>query len=134
MQVRGEEMKQKIGTLIKPEDPVTDVDVVFTALYNLLYERMEQEPNKGIIVCKGQPNERRVKWGKVMGMAHMLEDFFSFRSMRVGDRVCGNCRYWKPISQASPHMGRCTKHNREPMHILHCCKSWHSKDQELEGK
>lgn len=125
-------MKQQIPTMHQPNDPVTDVDVVFTAIYNMLYERIEQEPNKGIIVCKGQSNERRVKWSKVMNMAHMLEDFFVFRSMRVGDRVCGNCQYFKPTSQACPHMGRCNKSNKEPMHILHCCKNWHSKDKYLE--
>lgn len=126
-------MKQHITTLRQPTDPVTDVDVVFTALYNLLYERIEQEPNKGIIICKGQPNERRVKWQKVMNLAHMMEDFFMFRAMRVGDRTCGNCRYFKPTSTASPHMGRCTKSNKEPMHILHCCKNWHSNDKQLDG-
>lgn len=126
-------MKQIIGCLKQPDDPVTDVDVVFTALYNLLYERIEQEPGKGIVVCKGQPNERKVKWSKVMTMAHMLEDFFAFRSMRVGDRICDTCRYWKSVSPMSPHMGRCTKHNKWPMHKLHCCKNWHSKDKTLIG-
>lgn len=126
-------MKQRIPTMRQLTDPVTDVDVVFTALYNLLYERIEQEPNKGIIICKGQPNERRVKWQKVMSLAHMMEDFFTFRAMRVGDRTCGNCRYFKSISTASPHMGRCIKSNKEPMHVLHCCKNWHSKDKQLDG-
>ena len=47
-------MKQKIGSMKSVTEPVTDLDVFFLAVYNLIYEKIETEPNKGIIVNKGQ--------------------------------------------------------------------------------
>lgn len=116
-------MKQYIDT-VKTEEPITDVDVVFTALYNLLYEKIQEEPNKGIVVSKGNPNQRKVHWSKVMKMAHMLEDFFTFREMHHGDKTCENCMHWRSVSEVSPHMGCCKKHNKQDMHALHCCGGW----------
>ena len=42
-------MKQKIGSMKSPTEPVTDLDVFFLAVYNLIYEKIETEPRKGII-------------------------------------------------------------------------------------
>ena len=117
-------MKQKIGSMLPPDEPVSDIDVVFCALYNLLYERLESEPNKGIVVCKGQPNQRKVSWQKVMVMAHALEDFFIFRKMRTGGKPCKQCKYWQSVSKASPHMGKCNKRGEMPVHAFSTCKKF----------
>lgn len=117
-------MKQHIDTVKPYDDPITDVDVVFTALYNLVYEKIQAEPNKGIVVSKGNPNQRKVKWPDVMKMSHMLEDFFIFREMHHGNRVCSDCKNWISVSTASPHMGHCKKYDKRYMHSLHCCKCW----------
>lgn len=117
-------MKQKIGTLLPPNEPVSDLNVVFCALYNLLYEKIETEPNKGIVVSKGSPNQRKVTWREVIIMAHAMEDFFTFRRSRTGFRECQLCEYWESISQASPHMGRCNKRKQEPVHAFSSCKKF----------
>lgn len=117
-------MKQHI-TSMKPEtEVVTDVDLLFLAVYNLLYDRMQQEPNKGIVFNKGKHNQAKATWSELMESAHMLEDFFIFRQMRNGSRRCELCRCWKPMSPASPHMGFCSKQKKPYIHKLHCCKSW----------
>lgn len=115
-------MKQKIGNMQSPDQPITDIDVVFTAMYNLIYEKLEQEPDKGIVVCKGQPNQRKVKWKEVMSIAHMLEDFFAMREQRTGCKICEECAYWKSISVASPHIGECTKYGKRYLHKFNSCK------------
>lgn len=117
-------MKQRIGTMLPPDEAVSDLNVVFCALYNLLAEKLEEEPKKGIVVSKGRPNQRKVTWGEVMIMAHALEDFFTFRKMRTGCRECQRCKSWKPISQASPHMGHCSKHKKEPVHAFSSCRKF----------
>ena len=117
-------MKQKIRTMKGPTEPISDLDVIFIAVYNLLYEKIEQEPNKGIIISKGNPNQRKVKWTEIMKMAHMLEDFFSFRYSRTGGRECELCEHWKSVSLASPHMGYCKKKNKNLIHRFHSCKSF----------
>ena len=122
-------MKQKIDTAKLKDELITDVDVVFTALYNLLYEKIQSEPNKGIVVSKGNPNQRKVKWSEVMKMSHMLEDFFTFREMHHGNRICKNCENWRSVSSASPHMGQCIKYSRRFMHSLHCCKNWEAQHE-----
>ena len=86
-------MKQKIGTLKPTDEPVTDLDVVFVAVYNVLYEKIEQEPNKGIVVSKGNPNQRKATWKEVMSIAHMLEDFFILREQRTKGKTCEECVY-----------------------------------------
>lgn len=116
-------MKQKIGHVGSTEELISDAQVVFHAVYNLLYEKIEQEPNKGIVVSKGNPNQRKVSWSKVLRMAHMLEDFFALRSQRCGEEVCQTCKYWESISEVSPWMGACKKYTKR-MHALERCKKW----------
>lgn len=117
-------MKQKIGTMLPPDAPVSDLNVVFCALYNLLYEKIETEPNKGIVVSKGNPNQRKATWKEVMLMAHAMEDFFTFRKQRTGCRECQLCEHWTSVSQASPHMGKCKKTGVELVHAFSSCKKF----------
>ena len=117
-------MKQKIDTMLPPDAPVSDLNVVFCALYNLLYEKIEAEPNKGIVVSKGNPNQRKVTWKEVMLMAHTMEDFFIFRKQRTGCRECQLCKHWVSVSQSSPHMGKCKKTGVELVHAFSSCKKF----------
>lgn len=117
-------MKQKIGTMLTPTEPVSDLSVLFCALYNLLYEKIEAEPNKGIVVSKGNPNQRKATWSEIMLIAHAAEDFFTFRKSRTGFKECQLCEHWESISQASPHMGRCNKKGLEPVHAFSSCKKF----------
>lgn len=121
-------MKQHIGTMADPNEPLSDISVVFCAVYNLLYEKIQEEPHKGIVVSKGNPNQRKVSWDKVMLMAHALEDFFIFRKQRTGCKECQLCRHWISISKASPHMGRCNKTGVELVHAYSSCKKFKQKD------
>ena len=116
-------MDQKIGYTHNTTEPVTDLDVIFTAMYNLLYEKYEQEPKKGIIVSEGNPNQRKVTWKRVLKMAHALEDFFTLRKQRTGGTCCGECMYWSSLSEASPQLGKCAKYGKEYVHPYSCCKS-----------
>ena len=116
-------MKQKIGTVKGPTDKITDLDVAFVAFYNLLYEKIESEPKKGIVVSKGNPNQRKETWKNIMLIAHMIEDFFILRKQRTGNDCCEECEYWKPISVTSPHIGMCTRYNRDYIHKMSSCKN-----------
>lgn len=124
-------MKQKIGTMKSPNEPVSDTDMVFLALYNLLYERIENEPNKGIVFSKGNPNQRKATWKELIIMAHALEDFFIFRKQRTGCKECQLCKHWVSVSQASPHMGRCNKKGVEPVHAFSSCRKFAQKVEDL---
>ena len=117
-------MKQKIGTMLPPDAPVSDLNVVFCALYNLLYEKIETEPNKGIVVSKGNPNQRKATWKEVMLIAHAMEDFFIFRKQRTGCKECHLCEHWISVSQVSPHMGKCKKTGVESVHAFSSCKKF----------
>lgn len=116
-------MKQDIGYIGEPKAPISDESVVFTAVYNLLYEKLQEEPHKGIIVYGGNSSKRKVSWSKVLRMAHMLEDFFSLRRQRCGEEVCQTCKHWESISEVSPWMGACKKYTKR-MHALERCKKW----------
>lgn len=122
-------MKQKIGTMKPINEPVSDLDMVFLALYNLLNEKIEDEPNKGIVYSKGNPNQRRATWKEIIIMAHALEDFFSLRRQRTGCRECQMCRHWESISKASPHMGQCKKKRVEPVHAYSSCKGFTQREE-----
>lgn len=123
-------MKQKIGNMQSPDQPITDIDVVFTAMYNLIYEKLEQEPDKGIVVCKGQPNQRKVKWKKVLAMAHCMEDYFQLRLEQNSCNCCGDCIYWSSISKASPHLGKCKLKNKSHIHQMSLCKRFERKESQ----
>lgn len=117
-------MKQAIGTMKPVTEPVDDLDVLFVAVYNLLYEKIQQEPNKGIVVSKGNPNQRKATWSEVMNIAHELEDYFTFRRLQTRTDICGECLHWKSVSEASPHMGECLKHKKRPIHRFSTCKKY----------
>lgn len=117
-------MKQKIGSMVPEDQKVTDIQGLFTAVFNLVYEKIQQEPNKGIVVCKGKKNQRKFTWEQIMYLAHEMEDYFVFREMRIGHRICQDCEHWASISAQTPYMGRCSYHNKTCIHALHCCKKW----------
>lgn len=115
-------MKQKIGTMKSPNEPITDLDVAFVAFYNLVYEKLETEPKRGLIISKGNPNQRKAYWSEVMEIAHMLEDFFILRKQRTGRNTCELCKHWESVSEASPHIGKCKNRNIHHIHKFNSCK------------
>ena len=121
-------MKQKIGTVKDTTDqPITDLDMVFLAIYNILYEKAELEPKKGLVAAKGKPNQRKATWYEILYMAHMLEDYFRVRENRTNQGCCEECKYWYSVSGTSPHLGYCRKHNKQYIHKLSTCKKWVAK-------
>lgn len=115
-------MSKEIWSLHPKDETISDLDATFMILYSLLTEKLEQEPKKGIILSKGNPNQRKIPWVKAMRLSHTLEDYFTFRKQLIGSQVCENCRYWLSISEASPHMGCCMKRNKKPIHKWYTCK------------
>ena len=100
-------MKQHIGTMKSTTEPIDDLDVLFVAIYNLLYEKIQQEPKKGIVVSKGNPNQRKATWKEIMEIAHEMEDYFMFRKLRTGCDICEHCNNFQSVSDISPHRGQC---------------------------
>lgn len=116
-------MKQQIGIAKNPTDPIDDLDVLFFAVYNLLYERIQQEPGKGVVVSKGNPNQRKATWSEVMEIAHAAEDYFLFRRARTGCDTCEHCKGFQSVSEVSPHRGICKTRNLSLIHGWGSCKS-----------
>lgn len=128
-------LKQKIGILKPVDEPITDLDVLFVSIYNVLYEKLEKEPNKGIVVSKGNPNQRKATWEEILSIAHMLEDFFVLREQRTKCKTCEECIYWKPTSSASPYIGKCNKYGKEGIHKFSSCKKgFNPRGDHIESK
>ena len=114
-------MKQRVG-IMKPEDEeITQLEATFVAIYSLLLDQIEKEPNKGIVIQKGKPNQYKLRWKDAMLCAHALEDYFTLRDPMKGAAICERCKHWESTSTASPHLGFCRKKKRA-MHSLSCCK------------
>ena len=116
-------MKQLIGTMKDPIEPIDDLDVLFVAVYNLLYEKIQQEPKKGIVVSKGNPNQRKVIWKDVMEIAHEMEDYFIFRKLRTGCDTCEKCKNFQSVSDVSPYKGQCKARGLTLVHAWGSCRS-----------
>ena len=114
-------MKQKVDILIPDDEEITDIQATFVAMYSLLLDRMEKEPNKGMVIQKGKPNQYKLKWKRAMYCLHMMEDYFTLRDPKKGAAVCERCRHWDSISIQSPHLGKCRK-KQTLVHALSCCK------------
>lgn len=117
-------MKQRIGTMLPPTEPVTDLSVAFVAFYNLIAEKLEEEPNKGIVVSKGNPNQRKATWSEVMEIAHTMEDYFILRKVRLGCKCCNECTWWRTASAAAPHIGCCGLRKKANIHAYDGCKEF----------
>ena len=115
-------MKQQIGTMKAATEPIDDLDVLFVSVYNLLYEKIQQEPKKGIVVSKGNPNQRRATWKEIMEIAHEAEDYFMFRKLRTGCDVCENCKNFQSVSEVSPHRGHCKARDLTLVHGWGSCQ------------
>lgn len=118
-------MKLRIQSCKPKDEELDDLDVFFVAVYNLIYEKLEQEPKRGIWLNKGLPTERKVRWKELMEIAHSMEDFFTFRKIRQGPGICKTCRDYQTESVQSPHMGTCIFHGTTPIHWLNRCKHYH---------
>lgn len=126
---RGSNLKAKIKTI--NQGKLSDMDIVLCSLYSLVYEKLDEDPDSGIIINPGEPNQRKVKWSKVMDLSHMLGDFFIMREQLTECKTCSHCVYWEAISLASPHIGRCNKRNKDGVHKLHSCKKYRGDTIEL---
>lgn len=117
-------MKQQIGTMKGPDEAIDDLDVLFIAVYNLLYEKIQQEPKKGIVISKGNPNQRKVRWKEILEIAHEAEDYFAFRRVRTGCDTCGKCNNFKPVSEVSPYKGQCKARGLTLVHAWGSCQRY----------
>lgn len=117
-------MKQQIGTMKAPTEPIDDLDVLFVAIYNLLYEKTQKEPKKGIVVSKGNPNQRKATWREIIEIAHEAEDYFMFRKLRTGCDVCEKCKNFQPVSEVSPHRGHCKARGLTLVHGWDSCQRY----------
>lgn len=107
--------------------PVSDIEITFLAIRNVLFEKSLNEPNKGVVAAKGTPRQRKMTWGELLKMVNVMEDFFIFRSQRTGYDSCETCKHWKSISKESPHMGECNKRGLRLVHAWSCCKKHEEK-------
>lgn len=123
-------MRERIESLYPKDETISDLNAVFRVVYNLLAEKIEEDPTKGMVLSRGNPNQRKISWTKAMRLAHMLEDYFMFRKKLIGDNRCENCIYWSSISEASPHMGCCQKRNKTPIHKWYICKKFEGMSHE----
>ncbi len=117
-------MKQQIGTMKGPDEDVDDLDLLFIAVYNLLYEKIQQEPKKGIVVSKGNPNQRKATWKEIMSIAHELEDYFTFRKVRTGCDTCEKCNNFQSVSEVSPYKGQCKARGLTLVHAWGSCQRY----------
>lgn len=117
-------MKQQIGTMKSSTDTIEDLDVLFVALYNLLYEKIQAEPKKGIVISKGNPNQRKVTWKEVMSIAHEAEDYFALRRARTGCDICEHCSSFQSVSEVSTHIGKCKLRELSLIHGWGSCKKY----------
>lgn len=117
-------MKQQIGTMQGPDEVIDDLDVLFIAVYNLLYEKIQQEPKKGIVISKGNPNQRKVRWKEILEIAHEAEDYFTFRKIRTGCDICGKCNNFQSVSEVSPYKGRCKARGLTLVHAWGSCQRY----------
>lgn len=125
-------MKQRVTDLIPEDRPVSDLDALFLAVYNLIYEKIQLEPNKGIVVSKGKPNQRKVPWTTVMKTAHELEDYFRLREQNTNGRICEECSSWSSQSKASPYLGLCSRKGDSYVHGLSSCKKFCQRENNNE--
>lgn len=98
--------------------------MLFLAVYNVLYEKFQQEPKKGIVACKGKLNQRKMTWENLLNVAHELEDYFTLRKIRTGCSTCNFCKYWKSVSTNSPYIGECTFRGIQYVHAWGSCKKF----------
>lgn len=122
-------MKQQIGTMKTKDEPISDLDVLFVAIYNVLFEKIQKEPEKGIVVSKGNPNQRKMTWKEIMTIAHEVEDYFMFRQLRTGCDTCDHCDGWKSVSSTSPYRGRCSKRGLNLIHAWGNCRKFSRRER-----
>ena len=117
-------MKQQIGTMKGSDEDIDDLDLLFVAVYNLLYEKIQQEPKKGIVISKGNPNQRKATWKEIMSIAHELEDYFTFHKVRTGCDTCGKCNNFQSVSEVSPYKGQCKARGLTLVHAWGSCQRY----------
>lgn len=104
---------------------ISDLEAFLSVARKLIIDRIEENPKAGIILAKGNKNERKVRYSDALRYADSLESFLGTRGMfSIG--VCQTCKYLdrKPIPDS--YYGKCKIH-KITVHEYESCLE-HSKE------
>lgn len=102
---------------------ISDLEAAFIVVEKLLKKHLQDHPNSGMILCKGKPNETRIRYSEVTSVLHSIqiklsqEGCFSFG-------VCKTCARFNPSVSQIGCFGMCN--NSKIVHEYDSCDK-HSK-------
>ena len=103
---------------------INELELTLNALEKLVKDKIDVNPNSGFIMAKGQKNEARIKYTKVLENLKAIRDVHGLAgAFSIG--ICDNCTRFNK-SGFSGGFGKC-RLNGTTQHRFHACLS-HSKE------
>lgn len=91
---------------LKKGKEISDLEILFHLLNNLLDKKLEEKPKGGYIMGKGKDNEKRMKYTEAKERFKALYDYFAVQgTFSLGS--CSTCDNWDSSSCSSGNFGKC---------------------------
>lgn len=85
--------------------PLNDLETLLLVCERLVRAKLDSNPKAGIILAKGKPNERRVRYSEAYELLVGLSDYFGIKgAFSLG--TCDSCTNFKR-SRSNPAFGKC---------------------------
>lgn len=86
---------------------MTEVEKAFKAVKRIVQKKLEEKPNSGIIVDKGQADEVRISYKELLSVVESLEYHVVTRGGIKSSGICKDCNYLNKDGYTKNH-GVCT--------------------------
>lgn len=119
-------MKERMTTLNEDKGKViSDLEALLIVMERLLTAKLEQKPNAGITLAKGQPNERKFSYKEAKKVLSALAQYAGVKGM-ISIGICQTCTHFDSRAYDTRTMGTCSL-SRKTVHCFDTC-SCHSKE------
>lgn len=85
---------------------ISDLEALMIIMDKLIGDKLEENPKAGLIIAKGKPNERKIRYHEAKTLLQGLEGYFGQKgSFSLG--VCATCTKFDTRSHGTAWFGTC---------------------------
>ena len=90
---------------------ISDIEILFHILDKLMDEKLEENPKSGLIMNKGEKNEKRMKYTQAQDKLKALYTYFAEKgTFSIG--CCETCSKWNSEMSSTGYLGKCSSNNK----------------------
>lgn len=85
---------------------INELEAMLLTMRKLVKDKLKDNPKAGLILCKGEPGETRIRYRELLGVIDSLETRFGLEGC-FSFGICKTCDRYSPGLIGSEHSGQC---------------------------